>query len=47
MTIRKPNFGYEKGGKQSLMPSGCQVYEKKIEILLAIKRTKVKIHTSL
>jgi hypothetical protein len=47
MTVRKSNIGYEKGGKQSSMLGGCQAYEKKIEILLTIRRTKIKIHMGL
>jgi hypothetical protein len=47
MTTRKPNIGYKKGGKQSWMPSGCQAYENRIEILLAVKWMKVEFHTGL
>jgi hypothetical protein len=47
MTIRKPNVGYKKGGKQSLTPSGCQAYKKRIEILLVLRQMRIKIHTGL
>lgn len=47
MIIRKPDVGYEKWGKKSSTLGSHQAYEKRIEILLAVKWTKVEIHTSL
>jgi hypothetical protein len=47
MIIKKLNVGYEKGGKQSSMLGSRKAYEKKIEILSTVRRTKVEIQTSL
>jgi hypothetical protein len=47
MTIIKPNAGYKKGGKQSLMFSSCQAYKKRIEILSVVRQMRIKIYTGL
>jgi hypothetical protein len=43
MIIKKPNFGYEKEGKESLLLSSYYAYGKKKEILLADRQTIIHI----